>query len=76
VGARLGLEDVVDAMVVGIDTGHERGPGRPGVRGDDGAEDLALALVEEGLEVGQGTLLQHGVEDAPVGAIPRDQDHS
>ena len=76
VGARLRLEDVVDAVVVGVDAGQERGPGRPGVRGDRGAEDLALALVEEGLEVGQGALLQQGVEDAPVGAIPRDQDHS
>jgi hypothetical protein len=76
VGARLRLEDVVDAVVVGVDAGQERGPGRPRVRGDGGAEDLALAPVEEGLEVGQGALLQQGVEDAPVGAIPRDQDHS
>ena len=76
VRARLRLEDVVDAVVVGVDARQERGPGRPGVRGDRGAEHLPLALVEEGLEVGQGALLQQGVEDAPVGAIPRDQDHS
>jgi hypothetical protein len=75
VGARLRLEDVVDAVVVGVDAGQERGPGRPGVRGNDRAEHLALALLEEGLEVGQRALLQQGVEDAPIGAIPRDQDH-
>ena len=46
------------------------------MRGDGGAENIALALVEEGLEVGQSALLQQGVEDAPIGAIPRDQNHS
>ena len=68
--------NVAAAVVIGIDAGQERRPGRPRVRGDGGAKDLALALVEEALEVGQRALLQQRVEDAPVGAIPRDQDHS
>ena len=56
VGARLRLEDVVDAVVVGVNPGEERRPGRSGVRGDGGAQDLALALVDQRLEVGQGYL--------------------
>ena len=72
VGARLGLEDVVDAVVVGIDPGQERGPGRPGVRGDRRAQDLALAPVEEVLEVGRAPRSSRGSrmrQSAPSHAI-------
>jgi hypothetical protein len=72
---RLRLEDVVDAVVVGSTAVRTRARSTRSAW-DHRAEDLPLALVEEGLEVGQGALLQKGVEDAPVGAIPRDQDHS
>ena len=40
------------------------------------AQDVALPPVDQRLEVGQRALLEQGVEDAPIGAVPRDQDHS
>ena len=43
------------------------------MRRDRGAQDVLLAAVDEGLEVRQRALLQERVEDAPIGAVPRDQ---
>jgi hypothetical protein len=76
VRARDGLEDVVDAVIDRIDAGQEARPRGPAVGRDRGAEDVALPSVEERLEVGERALLEQGVEDAPIGAVPRDQDHS
>ena len=66
----------IPAAEVGTRPDYARRPGRPGMRGNGGTENLALAPVEQCLEVGQSALLQQGVEDAPIGAVPRDQDHS
>ena len=76
VGARHGLEDVVDAVVHRVDAGEEGRPGRPAVGGHGGAQDVLLPPVDERLQVRQRALLEQGVEDAPVGAVPRDQDDS
>ncbi len=76
VGAGHRLQDVVDAVVHRVHPGEEGRPGRPAVRGNRGAQDVLLPPVDERLQVRQRALLEQGVEDAPVGAVPRDQDDS
>jgi hypothetical protein len=58
------LQDVVDAVVHGVNAGEEARPRRPGVRGDGGAQHVPLTPVDQGLEVGQRPLLQQGIEHA------------
>ena len=43
---------------------------------DSGAENALLTAVDQGFEVGQGTLLDEGVQDAPICAIPADEKYS
>src|SRR5581483_6251238 len=76
VGARDGLEDVVDAVVGRVDARQERWPGRPRVGRDGRAQDRPLPPADQGLEVRQVAPLEQGVEDAPVGAVPSDQEYS
>ena len=76
VGAGDGLEDVVDAVVGRVDAGQEARPRGPRVRGDRGLQDALLPPVDQRLQVRQVAALEERVEDAPIGAIPRDQDHS
>ena len=76
VGAGHRLQDVVDTVVHRVHPSQEGRPRRPAVRGDGGAQDVLLPPVDERLQVRQRALLEQGVEDAPVSAVPRDQDHS
>jgi len=39
-------------------------------------EDRAAASGDQGFEVRQDAGLEHGVEDAPVGTVPSDEEHS
>ena len=68
------LQDVVDPMAVRIHAGEERRPGRPGVRGDRGREGCPSSPLDEGGQVGEDAPLQQRVEDAPVGAVPADEE--
>ena len=71
-----GLEDVVDAVVHGVDAGQEARPRAPAVRRNRRPQDVLLPAVDQRLQVRKRALLQEGVEDAPIGAVPRDQDDS
>ena len=70
------LEDVIHAVVGGFDAREERGPSRPGVRGDRGPQHALRAAVDERLEVGEHAGLEHRIEDPPVRTVPADQQHS
>ena len=70
------LEDVIDAVPVRVDPGEEGRPGRPGVGGDGGGEDGPPASIDQGGQVGEDAPFQQRVEDAPVGAIPADEEDS
>jgi hypothetical protein len=75
VGPRHGLEDVVDPPVIGrVHPREERRPRRPRVGWDGRAQDVLLPPVDQCLQVRQVTPLEERVEDAPVGAVPSDED--
>ncbi len=76
VGPRHGLEDVVDPVIGRVDPGQERRPRRPRVGRHRRAQDALLPPVDQGLQVRQGAPLEQGFEDAPVGAIPSDEQYS
>src|SRR4029453_18066157 len=76
VGARDGLEDVVDAVVGRVHAGQERRPSGPGVGWDGRAQHRPLPLGDQALEVGQISPLEQGVQDAPVSATPSDQKYA
>ncbi len=64
------LEDVVHAVVGGIDAGEERRPRSPRVRRDGRLQNAALPARDKRLQVRQRALFQQGIEDAPIRAIP------
>ncbi len=76
VGPRDGLEDVVDPVIGRVDPRQERRPGRPRVGRHRRPQDPPLPPVDQGLQVRQVTPLEQRVEDAPVGAVPSDEQYS
>ena len=70
------FEDVEHPVLRRVDAGQERGPRRPRMGRKGRSEHGPASPLDQRGQVGQDPPLQQRIQDAPVGAVPSDQENS